>query len=326
MSPEQFRSAVDERSDLFSLGIVLCELASGGIPSGDILGESMAAILRDSPTSPPAGREVAPCSDLLRCLLAKPPDERYHYSEVRSDSRVGPRFIITARHCQSGGGTHAERLPPNRWDAGTRGFSVAFHEALAGRGALVLIGGEPGIGKTHLTEAIRPRRGGADVSLWWATATSAKARHRTCLSSKCSNPACGFAGGGLPRALGDSAPEVAKLLPELRRIFPDILPPIELPPEQQRRFLFNAYRDFVDRSCRVSPVAVVLEDLHWADEPTLLLLQHLVQTVATMPILIIGTYRDVELEVTRPFVKTLETLLRQQLATRITLRRLPRSA
>ena len=102
--------------------------------------------------------------------------------------------------------------------------------------------------------------------------------------------------------------------------------PIELPPEQQRRFLFNAYREFVDRSCRITPVAAVLEDLHWADEPTLLLLQHLAQAVATMPLLVVGTYRDIELDVTRPFAQTLETLLRQRLATRISLQRLPQPA
>ena len=130
----------------------------------------------------------------------------------------------------------------------------------------------------------------------------------------------------LRHMLGDSAPEVAKLMPELRRIFPDIPQPIELPPEQQRRFLFNAYRDFVERSCRITPVAAVLEDLHWADEPTLLLLQHLAQTVATIPLLVVGTYRDVELDVTRPLAQTLETLLRQRLATRISLQRLPQPA
>jgi predicted ATPase len=66
----------------------------------------------------------------------------------------------------------------------------------------------------------------------------------------------------------------------------------------------------------------VFEDLHWADEPTLLLLQHIGQMLSTTPILLIGTYRDVELEVTRPFAKTLEAMLRQKQATRISLRRL----
>jgi len=137
-----------------------------------------------------------------------------------------------------------------------------------------------------------------------------------------------YGGRAFPReafryALGDAAPEVTKLMPELRRMFPDIPPPIELPPEQQRRFLFNAYREFVERAAKVTPFVAVFEDLHWADESTLLLLQHLVQTVATMPALMIGTYRDVELDVTRPFARTLDSLLREKLATRVPLRRLP---
>jgi len=106
-------------------------------------------------------------------------------------------------------------------------------------------------------------------------------------------------------------------------MFPDIPPALELPPEQQRRFLFNAYREFVERSARQRPIVALFEDLHWADEPTLLLMQHLAQAVAGMPLLMIGTYRDVDLEVGRPFAKMLESLLRQKLGTRISLRRLP---
>jgi predicted ATPase len=114
-------------------------------------------------------------------------------------------------------------------------------------------------------------------------------------------------------------------MPELRRIFPDIPPAIELPAEQQRRFLFNVYLEFTDRSCALTPMAVVLEDLHCADEPTLQLLQHLSQAISTMPLLVVGTYRDVELDVTRPFAQTLEMLVRQRVASRISLRRLSAS-
>ena len=121
----------------------------------------------------------------------------------------------------------------------------------------------------------------------------------------------------------DAAPEVAKIAPELRRVFPDIPAPIELPPDQQRRFLFNAYQAFTERAARAIPMVLVLEDLHWADEPTVLLMQHLAQHLAPLPLLVVGTYRDVELDVGRPWAKVLETLVRERLATRITLRRLP---
>lgn len=92
-------------------------------------------------------------------------------------------------------------------------------------------------------------------------------------------------------ALRDAASAVSKLMPELRRLFPDIAEPPELPPDQQRRYLFNAYVEFVGRSCRTTSIAVVLEDLHWADEPTLMLLQHVVQAAGSMPLFIMATYR-----------------------------------
>ncbi len=123
--------------------------------------------------------------------------------------------------------------------------------------------------------------------------------------------------------LGDAAPEMAKLVPELRRRFPDLADPLELPPELQRRYLFNCVVEFIERSCRLRPLAVLLDDLHWADEPTLLLLQHLAQRLPQLSMFIVGTYRSVELNADRPFAGTLETLTRQRLAHRVALKRLP---
>ncbi len=123
--------------------------------------------------------------------------------------------------------------------------------------------------------------------------------------------------------LGDVAPEIAKLVPELKRTFPDMREPLELPAEQQRRYLFNCVAEFIERCCRLKPLAVLVDDLQWADEPTLLLLQHLAARLPHLPILILGTYRDVELDADRPFAATLETLTRQRLAHRLALKRLP---
>ena len=52
----------------------------------------------------------------------------------------------------------------------------------------------------------------------------------------------------LQAALGDAAPEVARLLPDLRRLFPDMPQPLEMPPAQQRRFLFKSVVDFFERA------------------------------------------------------------------------------
>ncbi len=332
MSPEQvLGDRVDERSDLFSFGIVLCELMTGRHPfRRSSSGETMTAILRDPPSiGESSAANVTSSLSVLARLLAKEPSGRYGtMSEARRElSRLT-------------GGSAPLRSPPAPADEIPRApertmvgrdaehaeLVRGLEEAIAGRGTIVMVGGEPGIGKTRLTQALLSdaRRRGC-IGLVGHCYEGEGAPPYVPFVEMLEYSARTIAPATFRHALGDAAPEVAKLMPELRRMFSDIPAPIELPPEQQRRFLFNAYREFVDRSCREAPRVVVLEDLHWADEPTLLLLQHLAQTIATTPLLVVGTYRDVELDVTRPFVRTLEALVRQRLATRISLQRLPLS-
>ena len=124
------------------------------------------------------------------------------------------------------------------------------------------------------------------------------------------------------RSLGDAASEIAKLMPELRRVYDDIPEPIELPPEQQRRYLFNGVYEVVKRLSADTPIVWLLDDLHWADESSLLLVEHLAPHLERLPILFLGTYRDVELEVGKPFEKVLAQLVRQRIGQRIALKRL----
>ncbi len=130
----------------------------------------------------------------------------------------------------------------------------------------------------------------------------------------------------LRAAMGDLAPEIAAMVPSLRRTYNDIPPLGEVPADQQRRLIFGAFLEYLRRATQKSPCVFLLDDLHWADDATLQLLRHLAPHLATMRVLIVGTYRDVELDVKRPFAKALESLLRQRLATRIALRRLSESA
>ena len=110
--------------------------------------------------------------------------------------------------------------------------------------------------------------------------------------------------------MGDNAAELAQIAPSLRRVFPDIPQPLELPPAQQRRYLFQSVSEALARSALTRPRLYLLEDLHWADESSLTLLIHLANRVAQLPIVIIGTYRDGDANINPALVRTLEELIR----------------
>jgi class 3 adenylate cyclase/tetratricopeptide (TPR) repeat protein len=199
-------------------------------------------------------------------------------------------------------------------------------QAVRGQGALVMIGGEAGVGKTRLADELLLEARQRGVLAWTGH----------CYEMEGAPPYAPFVeiletaarvipAATLRDALSDSAPEVAKLLPGLRRIFPDIAPPLELPPEQERRYLFNCVLEFVQRAAQRQPLLLTLEDLHWGDDSTLLLLQHITQRLQEMPVLILGTYRDVELDVARPLAEALRELTRQRLAHDLALKRLPQA-
>ncbi len=332
MAPEQLLGGqVDERSDLFAFGVLLYELLAGvhpftrASPSG-----TMAAILKETPAPISQYAKDAPESArvALDRLLAKEPHQRYQsFGDLRID--IGQLLhdasgLTPVRQAADSVPTATDGRTPFIGRESERAEARRLLErAIEGQGGVLLLGGEPGVGKTRLAEEVL-----------------AEGRERGCLAlaGRCYETEgtppfipwvemVEHSAAIVPKAafrdvLGDAAPEVAKLVPELRRTFPDIPAPIELPPEQQRRYLFNSFLDFVKRASQSTPQVMLVDDLHWADDSTLLLLQHVAQHAREIPLLIVGTYRDVDLEVARPFAKTLEALTRQRLAHKVSLRRL----
>ena len=126
----------------------------------------------------------------------------------------------------------------------------------------------------------------------------------------------------LREALGDVAAEIARIVPALRRVFPDIPPPIELPAELSRRYVWNSLSEFLGRAAQGQPLLLVLEDLHWADESTLLLTEYLAPLLPEMPVLVLGTYRDIEVDLQRPLARVIGELERRRLVEQLSLRRL----
>ena len=117
---------------------------------------------------------------------------------------------------------------------------------------------------------------------------------------------------------------MARLMPRLGRLLPDLAPPLDLPPRETRRHLFNSFCDFTARMVSAQPTLFIIEDLHWADDSTLSLLDHLVKRLSKLPLLIVGTFREAEVDVSPALAQTLEDSLRGHLANRIRLRTLER--
>jgi predicted ATPase len=110
--------------------------------------------------------------------------------------------------------------------------------------------------------------------------------------------------------MGGNAAELAQIAPSLRRIFPDISKPMELPPAQQRGYLFQSVSEALASGARTRPHLYLLEDLHWADESSLALLIYLANRIAQLPAVIIGTYRSGYSDDNPALVRTLEELIR----------------
>ena len=200
----------------------------------------------------------------------------------------------------------------------------AVDDALAGHGGLALVTGEAGVGKSRLVSEVggeAQARGmrvltGHCVNL---DSASPYLPYVEMIEQAISSPRSPLV---LREALGDVAPEIARIAPVLRRLFPDIAPPVELPPELARRYLWNSVREFVSRGAQTQPLLLVLEDLHWADESTLLLTEYLAPLLPEMPAHIIGTYRDDEIDISHPLSRVISQLGRRRLIDRISLRRL----
>ena len=100
-------------------------------------------------------------------------------------------------------------------------------------------------------------------------------------------------------------PELSELLPNLKS-----LPELESP-EQARFRLFDAITTFLKNlAVQASGLALILDDLHWADKPSLLLLEFLSQELADSRIMIVGTYRDIDLSRQHPLAESLGQLTR----------------
>ena len=312
LPPEQaLGEASGPQSDLYSLGALLYEMLSGQPPfPGDDAVSIISQHLHADPVPPSRHNPEVPeaLDRVVLALLAKRPEERpANAAEARErmlaaleEKPVEAADQPRANPLESlAGGVFVGREPE------LERLRQAVDGALAGRGSLQLLVGEPGIGKTRAAEelATYARVSGARVywgrcredegapAYWpWVQAIRSYARD--------ADPVA------LAWQLGAGAAEVAQLIPEVAEKL-DVEPAKGSDSEEARFRLFDSVTTLMLGAARDRPIVLVLDDLHWADEPSLLLLRFAARELASSGLLILGTYRDVELGRHHPLARML---------------------
>ena len=120
--------------------------------------------------------------------------------------------------------------------------------------------------------------------------------------------------------MGAGAADIAEIVSDVKERLPGLKPAPQLEPEQARFRLFDSITTFLKTASQRQPLVLVLDDLHWADQPSLMLLQFVARELGGARLLIIGTYRDMELSRQHPLAETLGELTRERLFQRVLLR------
>jgi DNA-binding CsgD family transcriptional regulator len=187
-----------------------------------------------------------------------------------------------------------------------------LEDALSGRGQLLMLMGEPGIGKTRTSQELAAYAEMQGAQVLWGRCYEGEGAPpywpwvqplKTYLERTSPEE--------LRTDLGPGASDMGELLPELREKLPGLESPPALEPEQARFRLFNSVTTFLKNVSQRKPLVLVLDDLHWADRSSLLLLQFLCQQLGDSPLLVLGTYRDVEVTPQHPLSDTLAQLARE---------------
>jgi uncharacterized membrane protein len=189
---------------------------------------------------------------------------------------------------------------------------AAIDRALRGHGSVIMLAGGPGVGKTRLAMEMAE----------YASRVGFRCLVGHCYERDEPFPFLPFAEiiegsvteaaslDDFRRLIEENAAELVQIAPSLRRVFPDIPQPLELPSAQKRRYLFQSVSHTMWRAAQRRSQLYIVEDLHWADESTLALLIHLANRVSQLPVVIIGTYRNGYSENNPTLARTLEELIR----------------
>jgi DNA-binding NarL/FixJ family response regulator len=239
----------------------------------------------------------------------------------RRENRVEAAFCDGCGAPLRGPTAYAVRLPSRTTTGGDvfvgreRELAVlgaALEQTLGGQGQIVVLAGEPGIGKTRTAQVLARYAEQRDVRVLWGR----------CYEEPGAPPYWPWLqviralaetqdDERLRAILGPGASDLAEMVPELAQRLPDLPPAPRSADATQARFrLFDAIAGFWKRAAADTAHLLILDNLHWADAPSLRLLEFLAPEVGGSRLLVLGTYRDIELSRHHPLSNTLGELAR----------------
>jgi predicted ATPase/signal transduction histidine kinase/ActR/RegA family two-component response regulator len=335
MAPEQtgrMNRSIDARSDLYSLGVTFYEMLTGTLPftAADPMEWVHCHIARQP--VPPDERTVGiprALSLITMKLLAKTAEERYQtaagleadlqrcLAEWECDGRINP-FPLGTRDVSD------RLLTPERLYGREHEIELllaCFDSVVAhGTPELVLVSGFSGIGKSSLVHElhkvlVQPHGLYASGKFdqhkrdipYVTLAQAFQSLVRSLLSQ--GEVELGRWRESLSEALGSNGQLIVDLVPELELIIGKQPAVPELPPQDAKKRFQMVFRRFLSVFARKEhPLALFLDDLQWLDNGTLDLLEHLVTHPEVRHLLLVGAYRDNEVDPSHPLIRTLEAI------------------
>src|SRR4051794_629631 len=187
---------------------------------------------------------------------------------------------------------------------------------------VVLLGGEAGSGKSRLVrEFAREMAGDGALVLYGACDAVVRTPYGPFVEAL-DHLADVIDPAELRAALGPAGGELTRLLPDLPARVGELPPPVNADPDTERHRLHTTVAHLLTGISERRPVLLVLEDGHWADTPTLLLLRHLARAAGDARLLLLATFRDAEADIPHPVTEALAELRRSDAVVRIRLRAL----
>ena len=220
--------------------------------------------------------------------------------------------------------TVAEQIPFVGRRAERARLAKVWKDAVIGGGGIALLSGEPGVGKTRLAaELARTAHDDGAIVFYGRCDEELGVPYQPFVEALRPFVAT-CAPGDLAEHAAPYGGDLARLVPQLAERVSGLPEPLRADAETERARQFDAVTSFLASVAATAPVLLVLDDLHWAAKPTLLLLRHVARDESRAPLLVVGTYRDTDLGRAHPLADMLADLRRGTYTERIALQGLDR--